>query len=58
MILVGNKIANKITRISKKSTKNIPAIDEDTELSTHKKRYISTEEKQQIINELRLVPKN
>ena len=58
MILVGNKIANKITTISKKSTNNLPAIDEDTELSTHKKRYISTGEKQQIINELRLVPKN
>ena len=27
------------------------------ELTTHKKRYISPEERQQIINELRLVPK-
>ena len=35
--LIGNKIADKITSISKKSTKNLPAIDEDTELSTHKK---------------------
>ena len=35
--LVGNKIADKITSISKKFTKNLPAIDEDTELSTRKK---------------------
>ena len=56
--LVGNKIADKITSISKKSTKNLPTIDEDTELSTRKKRYISPEERQQIIDELRLVPKN
>ena len=27
------------------------------EITTHKKRYISPEERQQIINELRLVPK-
>ena len=56
--LVGNKIADKTTSISKKSTKNLPAIDEDTELSTRKKRYISPEERQQIIGELSLVPKN
>ena len=56
--LVGNKIADKITSISKKSTKKLPTIDEDAELSTRKKRYISLEERQQIINELRLVPKN
>ena len=56
--LVGNKIAHKITSISKKSTKKLPAIDEDAKLSTRKKRYISPEERQQIIDELRLVPKN
>ena len=56
--LIGNKIADKITSISKKSTENIPAIDEDTELCTHKKRYVSPEERQQIIDELRLLPKN
>ena len=53
--LVGNKIANKITNVSKKSEK-IP--EEDVELTTHKKRYISPEERQQIIEELRLIPKN
>ena len=33
-------------------------IDEDVKLTTHKKRYISAEERQQIIDELRLMPKN
>ena len=56
--LVGNKIADKITSVSKKSTKKLPTIDEDVELTTPKKRYISPEERQQIIDELRLVPKN
>ena len=31
--------------------------EEDTEISIHKKRYISPEERQKIIDELRLVPK-
>ena len=35
--LVGNKIANKITNISKKSIKKLPTIDEDAELTTYKK---------------------
>ena len=56
--LIGNKIPDKITSISKKSTKKLPTIDEDEELTTHKKRYISPEERQRIIDELRLVPKN
>ena len=55
--LVGNKIADKITSVSKKSTKKLPTIDEDVEL-THQKRYTSPEEKQQFIDELRLIPKN
>ena len=54
--LIGNKIADKITSISKQSIKNLPIIDEDAERTTHKKRYISPEERQQTINELRLVP--
>ena len=56
--LIGNKIADKITSVSKKSTKKLPTIDEDVELTTHKKRYISPEERQQIIDELRLARKN
>ena len=62
--LIGFKIADKTTSVSKKK----PAIklhskelrnnnDEDVEMTTHKKKYISPEERQQIIDELRLVPK-
>ena len=35
--LIGNKIADKITSISKKPVKELPTIDEDAELTTHKK---------------------
>ena len=56
--LVGDKIADKITSVSKKFTKKLPTIDKDVELSTPKKGYILPEERQQIIDELRLVPKN
>ena len=56
--LVGNKIADKITSVSKKSTKKLPNIGEDVELATPKKRYISPEERRQIVDELRLAPKN
>ena len=59
--LIANKIADKITSISKeKSTKELYNNDEtkeDVEITTHKKSYISPEERQQIINELRLAPK-
>ena len=57
--LTGNKIADKITNTAKKSTKELPndETEEDAELATPKKRYISPEERQQIIDELRLVPK-
>ena len=56
--LVGNKIADKMTSVSKKSIKKLPTIDKDVELATHEKKYISPEERQQIIYELKLVPKN
>ena len=59
--MIGNKIADKITSVSKKkSTKelhNNDETEEDVEITTHKKKYISPEERQQIIDELRLVPK-
>ena len=38
--LVGNKIADKITSISKKSTEKLLINDEDVEITTCKKRYI------------------
>ena len=60
--LIGNKIANKISSVSnKKPTKELPNNDEteeDVEITTREKRYVSPEERQQIINKLRLVPKN
>ena len=59
--LIVNKIADKIARVSKKkSTKELHDNDiteEDTEITTHKERCISPEERQQIVDELRSVPK-
>ena len=59
--LIGNKVADKITSVSKKkSAKELPNYETkegDVQITTHKKRYISPEERQQIIDELRLVPK-
>ena len=55
--LIGNKIADKITSVSKKSSKELPndETEVDVKRATTKKRYISPEERQQIIDELRLV---
>ena len=58
--MIGNKIADKITSVSKKKPdKELHNNDEteDVEISTTKKRYISPEERKQITEELRLVPK-
>ena len=57
--LIGNKIADKITNVSRKSAKELPNYETDVDVkrATPKKRYISSEERQQIIEELRLVPK-
>ena len=56
--LIGNKIGDKITSISKKkSAKELPNDEIEVEIATPKKRYISPEERKQIIEELRLVPK-
>ena len=41
--LIGNKIADKITSVPKKKSNNND--DDDVELATHKKRYISPEER-------------
>ena len=60
--LIGDKIVDKITNKSKKPVKELPNNDEreeeNVEITTHKKRYLSPEERQQIIDELRLEPKN
>ena len=57
--LIGNKIADKTTSVStKKAAKNDDAnIEIKADVNVPKKRYISPEEKQQIIDELRLIPK-
>ena len=49
--LIGNTIADKITSLSKKYPKEL----KNDEAEVPKKRYISPEERQQIINELKLV---
>ena len=56
--MIGNTIADKITIVSKKSAKDLQkneTEEEDVKRATHKKRYISPEEKQQIIDQLKLV---
>ena len=61
--MIGNEIADKITSVSNnKSTKelhnnNQTKEEEDVKIATPKKRCICPEERKQIIEELRLVPK-
>ena len=80
--LFGNKIADKITSVSRKPMMELNSKElannnsnnssnnnndnhnnsncnnnEDLEITTQKKRYISPEERQQIIDQLRLIPK-
>ena len=60
--MIGNKTADKITSVSKKpnnnnNNNNNDNNNETVETTAHKKRYISPGERQEIINELRLVPK-
>ena len=50
--LIGNKIADKITSVSKKF-KELPPNEANNEIP--KERYISPQERQQIIDELRLI---
>ena len=55
--LIGNKIADIITSVLKKSTKELQnnETEVDVERATPKKRYISPEEIQQIIDDLKLL---
>ena len=64
--MIGNKIADKITSVSKKLATELNTIElhsndeikeEDIEVATPKKRYISPEEIQTFIDNLRLAPK-
>ena len=58
--LISNKIADKITNVLKKSAKYLQNNETEVfvEIPAPKKRYTSPEERQKIIDELRLVPKN
>ena len=59
--LRGNKIADKITSVSKKRSAKASQnneTEEAIEIATPEKRYISPEERKQIIEKLRLVPKS
>ena len=49
--MIGNKIADKIISVSKKPS-NSNNNNEDVEITVYKKRYISPEERQKIIDEL------
>ena len=57
--LIGNKSADKITSVSKKSAEELTnnKTEEDVEIATPIKTYISPEERQKNIDELRLVRK-
>ena len=57
--LTGNKISNKITIVSKKKrAKELhDNNDEDVEITTHKRKYIFLEEREQIIEELKISTK-
>ena len=54
--MIGNKISDKITSVSKRSAKGLQNNESEVDVKrvTPKKRYISPEERQQIIDELRL----
>ena len=63
--MIGNKITDKIRSVSKKKSakelhnnnNNNNETEEDVEIATLKKKHISPEERKQIIDKLRLVPK-
>ena len=53
--LISNKIADKITSVSKISSRELQNNEATNEVEKPKERYISPEKGQQIIDELRLV---
>ena len=53
--LIANKIANRITKVSKNSQQNtLETVANENDKEIPKERYISPEKRQEIINELRL----
>ena len=53
--LTGDKIADKTTSVLKKSSRHSQKDDANNEIDVQKERYISPRERQQVINDLRLV---
>ena len=53
--LIGNKIADKITSLSNKSSKHSQNDDANNEIKVPKERFISPEKIQQTIDELWLI---
>ena len=54
--MIGNKIVNKITKVSKNSQQsNSEVVTNENEKEIPKERYISPEKRQEIIDELRLI---
>ena len=53
--LIGNKIANTITNVSKPLTQNYSKAINEHDDEMPKKRYISPEERWEIIDELRIM---
>ena len=53
--LTGDKIADKTTNVLRKSSRHSQKDDANNEIDVQKERYISPRERQQVINDLRLV---
>ena len=54
--LIGNKIANKVTKVSKKlQQNNSEIVTNENYKEIPKERYVSPEERQKIIDEMRLI---
>ena len=54
--LIGNKIAGRITKISKNlQQNNLETVTNESDKELPKERYISSNERQKIINNLRLI---
>ena len=53
--LIGNKIADRITKVQKTSPQNNPEENIEHDREKHRERYISPEQRQKIIDDLRLI---
>ena len=53
--MIGNKLAYKITSVSKKSSTDLQKNEANNEIEILKERYIFPKKRQQIIEEFRLI---